>query len=111
MSENSTTQSVDLNELFEVLSDQYRRRTLTELRDRSGESVECDPAALGGASDGSERVGLELHHTHLPKLADAGVIEWDDGDGTVSPGPRFDDVAPVIDVLRANEEVLPDDWP
>ena len=30
-----------------------------------------------------ERVAIELHHAHLPKLADSGLIEWDRDDGTV----------------------------
>jgi kynureninase len=37
-------------------------------------------------------VHVSLHHSHLPKLEDAGVIRHDRDDGTIRQGPNFTDV-------------------
>lgn len=45
---------------------------------------------------------LELYHNHLPKLDDAGLIEWDREEGVVEKGPRFDEVHPLLDFASEN---------
>lgn len=111
MSENSPNRSVELDELFEVLSDSCRRQTLVALRDLPGDAVEFDVADLCPMGGKREELALELYHTHLPKLAEVGVIGWDREDGTVRRGPCFEEVASVVDILRANEDDLPGEWP
>lgn len=41
----------------------------------------------------------ELTHVHLPKLADAGYIEWDRDAHTVVKGPRFDEIRPLMTAI------------
>lgn len=43
--------------------------------------------------------GYLLHHVHLPKLADHDMIMWDYETGTISRGPRFDHLRPILGVL------------
>ncbi|WP_135304344.1 DUF7344 domain-containing protein [Haloarcula amylovorans] len=114
---------VDVSSLFELLAADYRRQILIVLCD--SESVDV-PAGLllRSASAGgtpSEAPGwpattgekgalpLELVHVHLPKLAEADLVEWDQSAGVVSRGPAFDEVEPFVRVLVRNAETLPGD--
>lgn len=76
--------NTSLDEIFDVLTHPYRRYVLYYLRAHS-EVVTIDTltAMLANELDGSstpaesgptEHVEVALHHTHLPKLADAGLI-------------------------------------
>ena len=58
------------------------------------------------AEQARRRVRLELHHNHLPRLADAGLIEYDEE--TVTPTPRLETVAqsfPLPDVNQTSAQV------
>jgi hypothetical protein len=50
---------------------------------------------------------VALYHGHLPKLAVEGVVEFDEASGTVSRGPAFDEVAPVLAVLVEHANRFP----
>ncbi|MXR19323.1 hypothetical protein [Halobacterium bonnevillei] len=54
----------------------------------------------------NERIGLR--HLHLPKLASSGYIEWDIQTDTVSRGPRFTEVEPLVQLLEEYETALPE---
>lgn len=81
-----------LNESFDLLTHPYRRYTLYYLTTES-EVVDIDALATaiatwdedrradGGAD--SKAVTVALHHCHLPKLADAGLIAFDAKTGTI----------------------------
>lgn len=65
---------------FDVLADDRRRAILTLLKDQQARSVgEITEALLETPLPGQElpRVTIELAHHHLPKLADAGVVDVD----------------------------------
>lgn len=82
-----------------------RRREVIEIVSRASEplSVRSLARRLDGAEndrgddgDGSgsggeteTEIAVSLHHVHVPKLADEGVLEVDDG--SIAPGERFDD--------------------
>ena len=80
--------------VFEAFSSEPRRHVVEYLlrHDRSA-SVDELAMIVAASEDGvpwtaiapqqQERVAVELHHAHLPKLADSGLIEWDRADGTV----------------------------
>lgn len=87
--ERSTTDGDDrigFSQLFDLLSKKRRRYALYGLTDVSGssmslnalvdrvESLEDDDSATRRQR---EEIKLALQHTHLPKLADADVIEYD----------------------------------
>ncbi|WP_449289292.1 DUF7344 domain-containing protein [Natronorubrum tibetense] len=43
---------------------------------------------------------VELHHVHLPHLANAGFIEWDQESKRIIRGPQFEDLHPHLVMLR-----------
>lgn len=83
------------DQLFAVLSDARRRfvlRTL-QLADREMSvseltsevvSWEADMTDSGTTDDVRDTVEISLVHTHLPKMAQAGVVSYDPAAGTVA---------------------------
>ncbi|MFB6184457.1 MAG: transcriptional regulator [Haloarculaceae archaeon] len=49
----------------------------------------------------------ELYHVHLPKLADEGYVRWDREQGTVTTGPHWEDIEPLLRVIEDNLNELP----
>ena len=84
---SNSVETVDKHELFRCLSDIQRTKLLSYLiedADGSTTTVEEVKAYLAEGSDrSSEEITIALLHLHLPKLADANVIEHDRDTGTV----------------------------
>lgn len=116
--------------LFELLAADCRRRVLFVLCDVDsinlpegilprGQTQPCQPqdahsdSPSGHASppetEDMHKLTIRLEHVHLPKLDDAGLIEWDRDTDTITRGPRFDEVEPVLRLLAANQHRFPDD--
>ncbi len=53
--------------------------------------------------DQRKRVYTALQQSHLPKMDDAGVVEYDENRGLVEPTPALDDVEVYMDVVRGRE--------
>lgn len=81
------TSHVSRDDLFEALSHSRRRIALAKIAD-AGTPVELRTLARSVAREEAsddeeipretfERVSLSLYHTHLPKLAHFGLIEFD----------------------------------
>lgn len=62
-------------------------------------------------SDDTELTTVALYHRHLPKLAVTGYIDCDRVTHTIRRGPRFDEVAPLIRLMRDHRDELPGGWP
>lgn len=89
---------------FELLADGFRRRVLFELSDRSAApSTVTVPDDVVREGEDAETVHLHLSHIHLPKLAAAGVIEWEPGSGTVTAAEPFEQLRPLLRAVRALE--------
>lgn len=82
--------------LFEVLRDPRRRQVVDVLEDRTTQVSLDDLASRlatcerwidgDGTSDSAvEDVALSLHHVHLPRLATAGIVEYDAESNVVTP--------------------------
>lgn len=85
-----------LNRLFDVLSHPYRRRVLLWLDEhalRSQNELQLDDLAVDGLTV------AELHHVHLPKLADMNYVEWDASTNTLSRGAKFDEALPLLSLV------------
>jgi len=92
-----------------LLSDPDRRCLLVTLSETSGDRDESyRPLDLVGQSDAPEQLRLELHHVHLPKLEASGLIHWHRDAGTVSRGPDWEEVAPLLEFLVTHREQLPE---
>ena len=117
MSEISQTDETggSLNELFEVLSHGVRRRILMAVareNPRDDEEITSESVAdEHQEADALELLKQQLYHTHLPKLEDAGFIDWDQERGLITRGPRFEEIGPLLRLMHDHQDELPDDWP
>jgi hypothetical protein len=87
------------DERFAILTAPVRQRVLlTLLRCRPSELPLSVPDDLDG--DGVDvDFHTRLYHVHLPKLTSAGYVTWDIVASTVTRGPRFGEIEPVLDAL------------
>lgn len=88
--------SVTPDVAFDVLASSRRRWLLRDLRRTGPTTVDDLVRGLDDDSDGPERIEVSLHHTHLPKLEDAGLIARD-GERVV-PRPAIDSLVPYLDL-------------
>lgn len=102
--------STDLapSELFHLLQSDRRREAVRRLREIDGETslgtlAEEIAAAEAGvaveqlSSDQRRRVYISLYQSHLPKLAEASLIEYDPDRGTVRPRDALGVFDPYLD--------------
>lgn len=84
------------DQLHRLLANSRRRLLLSYLQSHTDESVSFEDlvAAIArgerpdpGPATHWQRVETDLHHVHLPKLADAGVLEYDPVTRTVEYEP------------------------
>lgn len=101
------------DETFHLLSNQRRRNALWYLRDHDGAVSMRDLAEWIAAqehettvaqltSDERQRVYIALYQSHLPKLADYGVIEYNQSRGIVRRTPLAEQLDPYLEV-RADD--------
>ncbi|WIV65646.1 DUF7344 domain-containing protein [Natrialbaceae archaeon AArc-T1-2] len=95
---------------FSLLSDRRRRRLLSLLSDRR--AVRIDEAVAWIAACEAEttleevptetkrRVRVSLVHVHLPKLADAGVVDYDPRHGDVVLTDRGETLVRTLSALQ-----------
>lgn len=89
------------DEWFELLADDVRREVLFGLLgDGSRDPVVTVPDGVDAGDRDPRRVALSLWHTDLPKLADAGVVDWDREAGEVTRGPDFDAIRPLLEAVE-----------
>lgn len=116
-SESDEVDSPSLDGLFGVLADSRRRHLLCELAERKrsmtlselAEAVatrEHDCPATDVHESSIDRIRITLYHSHVPKLADAGVIEYAPADRTVSLAVDPDVVKQHLDDESADDARL-----
>jgi len=101
-----------LNRVFDTLRHPHRRCVLTALAEanpRQGDDFATDELSTG--DEDPEQFRTELYHRHLPLLEEAGYVDWDWEADTFRRGPSFEEVAPLVELLRDNPGELPDGWP
>lgn len=92
--ERNAVSSNAIDSMMEVLRSYPRRVVLMTLLDTTETSI-----ALLEPQLNNKHARLELYHSHLPKLANAGYIEWDDDTDTISKGSKFPEVEPLVQLL------------
>lgn len=58
----------------------------------------------------AEEIRRELENEHLPLLEEAGYIEWDSETDEIKKGPNFDEIEPLLELMRNHPEELPPSW-
>lgn len=95
-------------EVLRILSNRELSLTLADLADEVAVREHRTPIDEISAED-VKRIYLALYHTHVPKLAAGGVVDYDQEQDMVSPTENFRHVAPYLEVLdradtRADED-------
>jgi len=96
----SDPRSSRLDSVMNALMKPERRLVLLELLD---EPTDASIASITREISGDD-ADTKLYHAHLPKLADHGYIEWDMDSKTVSRGPNYPFVEPVLRMLLRHTE-------
>ncbi|MFC7128808.1 DUF7344 domain-containing protein [Haloferax chudinovii] len=108
-----TSSEISKDEVFDILKSSRRRSTI-RMVSQSGSPLtieeiaeriaaqENDKARSQLTSDERKRVYIALYQTHLKKLSEKGVIEFDEANGTVRRGELFDAY------LRSLREYIPE---
>ena len=90
-----------LDAAFDALADSRRREILLRLAAVAPDGqTSLGSGAIASGDEDVDTVRTELYHVHLPKLAEAGYVEWAGDALVVSPGPRFEEIAPLVDLLN-----------
>ena len=104
----------NLNDVLRLLSDQYRRQMIRVLRKTPEEEVGFDELIdyLDQETDANcaqrDRIGIQLHHNHLPKQREQGLIEYDPDDQVVRYRPD-QRVEGVMDGISAKQSLMVSD--
>lgn len=97
--------TVAFDSQLELVANEQRRELLISLLDTSPLNYPLCDGGVSMRDDDSERA-VAMEHVHLPKLADADVVAWDRDADSVSRGPAFSDVEPLLLLLREHESDL-----
>jgi hypothetical protein len=68
------------------------------------------PTNVAIADADMQTLQMRMHHVHLPKLDEMGYIDWDPEADTVAKGPNFEEIRPLLTLMREHEDELPDGW-
>lgn len=112
MTINRSQQTVSLDVTLKMLANQYRRRVLIALLDHNPQrdddlQLPTDSVLPDGEID---RLKIEMRHAHLPKLHEAGIIEWNRETNSIRKGPHFEEVRPLLELIQNHADELPDGW-
>ena len=86
--DQSSSPSIPIDERFDALARTDRRAVIRFFRDESAEEVTLDDLVTGIVDGGywdtdESHARLCLHHFALPKLADAGILDYEPRSKTV----------------------------
>lgn len=96
-----------IDRALDSLCSRHRHLILLLLK-RGAVETEADVMVRGRSN--KEQIETDLTRNHLPKLEEAGYIEWDRDTGEISKGPRFDEIKPLLELIENHADELPDDW-
>ncbi|MFB6250898.1 MAG: hypothetical protein ABEI27_04300 [Halobellus sp.] len=105
---NAKSEGLDPSEIHDVLRNDRRRLVLERLRSVDGNETVSDLSEHIGGIEADESppprnvrqsVYVSLHQTHLPKLDDLSIVEYDPDAKTVSLDDNADDVAVYMEVV------------
>lgn len=113
-SNTAESDTLSKDEMFELLKNRRRRDALRYLLEADGESTLSDLAERIAAKENDieirelssaqrKRVYIGLYQCHLPKLADAGVVDFEKHRGDVERLDAADQLDPYLDVPTSED--------
>lgn len=109
--DNPQTESIRLDQLLTSLSHSTRRSILFTLaEDNPRDMDEFTSSDFNTEDEDFELFTAEVTYDHLPRLDRAGLIEWDHDSDTITQGPNFEEVRPLITLIHEHRDELPDNW-
>lgn len=93
-----------IDSMMDALKSRPRRVILIELL---GDTTETSVLTLERQLN-HEHARMRLYHSELPKLASAGYIKWDNDSDTISKGPKFSEVEPLVQLLKEYDTTFPE---
>lgn len=89
------------DEIFDVLGDRHRRHVLATLLECDGTTSVTDLAEKTSSETGgkAERIEIGLLHSHLPRLEEMGIVNYDPEAGLVEPTAAVDDLEPFFELV------------
>ncbi|WP_138004745.1 DUF7344 domain-containing protein [Halalkalirubrum salinum] len=112
--EEKPTGEISRNTIFQMLGNERRRLTINYLKQLEGQGTVRDIAEHVAAWENGietvevtykqrKRVYTSLYQSHLPKLASAGLINYDKNRGTVSLTDKISEVDIYLETVSKNE--------
>lgn len=109
--DGGTTES-SLSASLDALSHTYRRRILAAVATANPrDEDQVTPIETADEDESLELFEMQLYHIHLPKLDEAGFVNWNRETGTVTGGPRFDEIQPLLTLITDHQAGLRADCP
>lgn len=106
VSPEASPEPLGRDEIFHLLQNQRRRLVLRYLTEHAAVEMrevaeqvaawENDTTVEGLTSDARQRVYIALYQSHLPKLDESGVIEYDRNRGTIEPCAPLEQLEPYL---------------
>ena len=97
-----------LDDLFESLSREQRRRLLLQLLEHNPlDESKIYRGDDTSDEDESKRFRVQMYHIHLPKLAAYGFIDWDRNEHVIRKGSNFEKIRPMLELLYERRDALP----
>lgn len=93
------------NHQFDALANVHRCRLLLSLMDHNPQAVRPVTSNASDTTD-DERLMIQMHHVHLPKLEAYGYITVDRETQQVVKGHQFDEIEPLLTILIENRDRL-----
>ncbi|MFC7021339.1 MULTISPECIES: DUF7344 domain-containing protein [Haloarcula] len=101
-------------EIFDVLQNERRRYVLQYLRTNGGpvelgnlasdvaaKEYDCVPAEVSSAQ--RKRVYTTLQQTHLPRMHDAGIVEYDSENGVIDTTSHTNELTVYLEIVPGGE--------
>ncbi|NKE35218.1 ArsR family transcriptional regulator [Natronococcus sp. JC468] len=95
------------DEILDTLSHPLRRRLLFSLYERDSDSGELPLHRVSNLAFEEENVRVELYHVQLPKLEEKGYVCWDGDEDTITEGPEWNQIEPLLRLLYNHLNELP----
>jgi hypothetical protein len=97
-----TEREGSLDDHLDVLGHVTRRRLLRTLTDHHAIN-RTDAVDLAPDDADVHEVRVNLYHNHLPKLDEAGFVDWDRDTDEITRGPAFEEIEPMLRAVTNSE--------